>query len=188
MYKRQPGWDVDNGVLTLFHSEKPTDWNPNTSYSNNSFTWFNNRVWKNISGGSITGGSSLAISETPTIYNPTIWQLYSGNENDAPCGDLNFWQQAFESIKYINTLAVDPTSGTNPYNEAAPSEPGDDPEDMAEEDENTNEASLGERVIIFSLGPLHVQKHLDGYNHFYEFLQFPVLARGTQNLYNDTNR
>ena len=119
-----PGWDVDNGVLTLFHSEKPVDWNPNTSYSNDSFTWFNNRVWKNISGGSITGGSSLAISQTPTIYNPTIWQLYSGNENDAPCGDLNFWQQAFESIKYINTLAVDPTSGTNPYNEAAPSEPG----------------------------------------------------------------
>ena len=183
-----PGWDVDNGVLTLFHSEKPADWNPNTSYSNDSFTWFNNRVWKNISGGSITGGSSLAISQTPTIYNPTIWQLYSGNENDAPCGDLNFWQQAFESIKYINTLAVDPTSGTNPYNEAEPSDPDAVPEDMAEEDEDANEASLGERVIIFSLGSLHVQKHLDGYNHFYEFYQFPVRASGTQNLYNDNNR
>ncbi len=43
-----PGWDVANGVLTLFHSEKPTDWNPNTNYVNDSFTWFNNRVWKNI--------------------------------------------------------------------------------------------------------------------------------------------
>ena len=183
-----PGWDVDNGVLTLFHSEKPVDWNPNTSYSNDSFTWFNNRVWKNISGGSITGGSSLAISQTPTIYNPTIWQLYSGNESDAPCGNLNFWQQAFESIKYFNTLAVDPTSGTNPYNEAEPSDPDAEPEDMAEEDEDTNEASLGERVIIFSLGPLHVNKHRDGYNHFYEFYQFPARASGTQNLYNNKNR
>ena len=65
---------------------------------------------------------------------------------------------------------------------------GNDPEDMEDENENTNEASLGERVIIFSLGSLHVQKHLDGYNHFYEFYQFPVRASGTQNLYNDNNR
>ena len=183
-----PGWDVDNGVLTLFHSEKPTDWNPNTSYSNNSFTWFNSRVWKNISGSSITGGSSLAISETPTIYNPNTWQLYSGNEDDALCGELNFWQQAFESIKYFNTLAVDPSSGTNPYNEADSLDPNADAENYEIEDEDTNEASLGERVIIFSLGPLHVQKHLDGSNHFYEFYQFPVRASGTQNLYNDNNR
>ena len=183
-----PGWDVDNGVLTLFHSEKPTDWNPNTSYSNNSFTWFNNRVWKNISGSSITGGSSLAISETPTIYNPNTWQLYSGNEDDALCGELNFWQQAFESIKYFNTLAVDPSSGTNPYNEADSLDPNADAENYEIEDEDTNEASLGERVIIFSLGPLHVSKHRDGYNHFYEFYQFPARASGTQNLYNDKNR
>ena len=183
-----PGWDVDNGVLTLFHSEKPADWNPNTSYSNNSFTWFNSRVWKNISGSSITGGSSLAISETPTIYNPNTWQLYSGNEDDALCGELNFWQQAFESIKYFNTLAVDPSSGTNPYNEADSLDPNADAENYEIEDEDTNEASLGERVIIFSLGPLHVQKHLDGSNHFYEFYQFPVRASGTQNLYNDNNR
>ena len=59
---------------------------------------------------------------------------------------------------------------------------------MAEEDEDTNEASLGERVIIFSLGPLHVNKHRDGYNHFYEFYQFPARASGTQNLYNNKNR
>ncbi|MGY9059113.1 MAG: hypothetical protein ACKVHI_04970, partial [Candidatus Puniceispirillales bacterium] len=53
-----PGWDVDNGVLTLFHSGKPVKWNPNTSYVNDSFTWFNNRVWKNTSGSSITGGAT----------------------------------------------------------------------------------------------------------------------------------
>ena len=193
-----PGWDVTNGVLTLFHSDKPADWNPNTSYVNDSFTWFNNRVWKNISGSTITGGASLAISETPTIYNPSVWQFYSGNESDAPCGDLNFWQQAFESIKYFNTLAIDTSVDANPYNESAIVESDDaaeslgDPEDYVVEDEGVNEASLGERVIIFSLGSLHVNKHRDGYNHFYEFYEFPARAAGTanasQNLYNDKNR
>ena len=55
----------------------------------------------------------------------------------------------------------------------------------------TYEKKEGDRKTpkgIFSLGPLHVQKHLDGYNHFYEFYQFPVRASGTQNLYNDNNR
>ena len=33
--------------------------------------------------------------------------------------------------------------------------------------------SLGERTILFSLGPLHVDEHRDGYNHFYEFYEFP---------------
>ena len=193
-----PGWDVTNGVLTLFHSDKPADWNPNTSYVNDSFTWFNNRVWKNISGSTITGGASLAISETPTIYNPSVWQFYSGNESDAPCGDLNFWQQAFESIKYFNTLAIDTSVDANPYNESAIVDSDDaaeslgDPEDYVVEDEGVNEASLGERVIIFSLGSLHVNKHRDGYNHFYEFYEFPARAAGTanasQNLYNDKNR
>ena len=85
-------------MLTLFHSNKPNDWSSNTTYQADQFTWFNNRVWKNISGEAITGGSILGISETPTIYNPHIWKLYSGNEDDAPCGGLDFWQQAFESI------------------------------------------------------------------------------------------
>jgi hypothetical protein len=183
-----PGWDVDNGVLTLFHVGKPLKWNPDTSYDDGSFTWFNNRVWKNISGRTITGGVGLKISETPTIYNPYVWQLYSGNEIDAPCGNLEFWQPAFESIKYINTLAIDPEVDNNPYNEATIVAADTDPDDYDIQDEATNEASLGERVIIFSLGPLHVQKHLDGYNHFYEFYKFPVRASGTQNLYNDNNR
>ena len=47
-------------------------------------------------------------------------------------------------------------------------------------------------MIIFSLGPLHVNKHRDGYNHFYEFYEFPARAAETpnasQNLYNDKNR
>ena len=183
-----PGWDVDNGVLTLFHSNKPIDWSSNTDYQADQFTWFNNRVWKNISGEAITGGNILGISETPTIYNPHVWKLYSGNEDDAPCGNLNFWQQAFESIKYINALAVDPESATNPYNEAQPGEVGGTPPDSDINEPEVDEASLGERVIIFSLGPLHVQKHLDGYNHFYEFYQFPVRANGVQDLYNDNNR
>ena len=183
-----PGWDVDNGVLTLFHVGKPIKWDPNTSYNDGSFTWFNNRVWKNISGSIITGGAGLKISETPTIYNPYVWQLYSGNEEDAPCGNLDFWQQAFESIKYFNTLAIDPTVDANPYNEASIVDADADPDDYEIEDESVNEASLGERVIIFSLGPLHVNKHRDGYNHFYEFYQFPARASGTQNLYNNKNR
>ena len=48
---------------------------------------------------------------------------------------------------------------------------------------------MGERVIIFSLGPLHVQKHPDGYNHFYEFYKFPYLKEyPSYNNYNDNNR
>ena len=56
-------------------------------------------------------------------------------------------------------------------------------------------ASLGERTIIFSLGPFHVEKHRDGYNHFYEFYEFParnltntVQNNANQNLYNNKNR
>ena len=183
-----PGWDVDNGVLTLFHKAKPPEWDPINNYSENDFTWFNNRVWKNISGNDIIGGG-IQINQTPTIYNPNVWKLYSGNENDAPCGNLNFWQQAFESIKYINALAVDPETAENPYKETdLPSEIDGKPDDTAIITDQVNNSSLGERVIIFSLGPLHVQKHLDGYNHFYEFYQFPARESGTQNLYNDNNR
>ncbi|MDA9563016.1 hypothetical protein N9R42_04520, partial [Candidatus Pelagibacter bacterium] len=50
--------------------------------------------------------------------------------------------------------------------------------------------SLGERSILFSLGPLHVEEHRDGYNHFYEFYEFPRRASGNSNddIYNDNNR
>ena len=183
-----PGWDVNNGVLTLFHNDRPPDWNPNDTYQADQFTWFNSRVWKNISGGLITGGVSLDSSKTPTIYNPYVWELYSGNEPDAPCGNLNFWQQAFESIEYINTLAVDPKTAVNPYAAIQPGEVNSAAPTVQTGSNVMGNESLGERVIIFSLGPLHVQKHLDGYNHFYEFYQFPVRAGGVQDLYNDNNR
>ena len=32
----------------------------------NDFVWFNNRVWKNTSGATVTGGSSLDLTQTPT--------------------------------------------------------------------------------------------------------------------------
>ena len=95
---------------------------------------------------------------------------------------------SFRIYKYKNALAVDPESGTNPYNEAEGGEVDDTPPDSNINEAEVDEASLGERVIIFSIGPLHVQKHLDGYNHFYEFYQFPARANGSQNLYNDNNR
>ena len=57
------GWNVNTGVLTLVHDDKPADWNPNTNYSANAFVWYNNRVWKNESGAQITGGTGLKVAK-----------------------------------------------------------------------------------------------------------------------------
>ena len=179
-----PGWNYYTGVLTLVHSGKPDDWNPATTYANGSFVWYNNRVWKNVKGSSIVGGASLRSGETPTIYNPLVWELFTGNEPDAPCADISVWEQAFESIKYYNAKEVDAEDGENPF--ANEGTDGTDGSESNTEDAGT--ASLGERTILFSLGPLHVYQHKDGYNHFYEFYKFPTRASGTQNLYNDNNR
>ena len=179
-----PGWNYYTGVLTLVHSEKPAEWNPASTYANGSFVWYNNRVWRNIKGSGIIGGTGLRSGETPTIYNPTVWELISGNEDYAPCADIDVWSQAFESIKYFNAKEVDAEDGENPFaNEGTDGTDGSD--------SNVDEGgtpSLGERTILFSLGPLHVHEHKDGYNHFYEFYKFPTRASGTQNLYNDNNR
>ena len=178
------GWNENTGVLTLVHDDKPADWGTDNNYTNGSFVWYNNRVWKNISGGTITGGASLEISQTPTLYNPEVWKFYDGTEPDAPCSDADEWMQAFESIKYYNALEVDPDSETNPF---AYEEGGDA---VLEDEDNTVNASLGERSILFSLGPLHIEEHRDGYNHFYEFYEFPRRASGNSNndIFNDKNR
>ena len=180
------GWHESNGVLTLVHDDKPSNWNPATTYANGAFVWFNNRVWK--SRRAITGGSSLSNGEVPSVLNPDVWDLYDGTESDAPCDDVDVWMQAFESIKYFNDLEVEPTEGENPFanEDITDGDVNDDGE--TESGTDIEVASLGERVILFSLGPLHVNKHLDGYNHFYEFYEFPVRASGTQDLYNDRNR
>lgn len=183
-----PGWNAYTGVLTMVHSGKPDDWSSTTTYSANDFVWFNNRVWKNTSGGTITGGSSLDLTQTPTINNPHNWTMYEGNESDAPCADVDVWTQAFESIKYYNSKEVDSEEGENPF-----AYEGTDGTDGTEgESEETTTVSLGERTILFSLGPLHVEEHRDGYNHFYEFYEFPARPAGTanasQNLYNNKNR
>ena len=68
-----PGWNLNTGVLTLVHSEKPANWVSTSNYAADAFVWFNNRVWKNISGGTITGGTSLNLGQTPTIFNPQVW-------------------------------------------------------------------------------------------------------------------
>ena len=184
-----PGWNAYTGVLTMVHSGKPANWSSATTYSADAFVWFNNRVWKNTSGGSITGGSSLNISQTPTIYNPQIWTMYEGDESDAPCADVNVWTQAFESVKYFNSKEIDAEDGENPY--AYEGTDGTDGDSDSEADEAST-PSLGERSILFSLGPLHVEEHRDGYNHFYEFYEFPARPAGTtnanQNLYNNKNR
>ena len=180
------GWNAYTGVLTLVHSGKPDNWSPATSYNANDFVWYNNRVWKNTSGSTITGGSSLDISETPTNFNPQVWTLYSGNESDAPCDDIDVWEQAFESVKYYNTLEPDAEDGDNPY--AVEGTDGTDGTDPDADDVTT--PSLGERTILFSLGPLHVNEHRDGYNHFYEFYEFPRRASSNANndIFNDKNR
>lgn len=182
-----PGWYEPTGVLTLVHDEKPADWNPNTTYAANAFVWYNNRVWQAQK--AITGGVSLRAGDTPTITNPSAWELISGNEDDAPCDDLDDWQNAFESIKYYNANETEVADGANPFanenqdNDAVDANSGTE----TSLDDNT-QVQLGERVILFSLGPLHVNKHIDGYNHFYEFYKFPVRAFGFQNLFNDKNR
>ena len=183
-----PGWNAYTGVLTMVHSGKPDDWDSTATYSSNDFVWFNNRVWKNTSGGTITGGSSLDLTQTPTIYNPHNWTMYEGDESDAPCADVNVWTQAFESIKYFNSKEVDAADGENPF--ASEGTDGTDGTDSDTDEVST--PSLGERTILFSLGPLHVEEHRDGYNHFYEFYEFPARPDGTanasQNLYNNKNR
>ena len=183
-----PGWNADTGVLTLVHSGKPADWSSTSNYNADAFVWFNNRVWKNTSGATITGGLTLNLQETPTIFNPQVWTMYEGDESDAPCADLTVWEQAFESIKYFNSKEVDADSDVNPF--AAEGGDGTDGTDSDDTDEST--PSLGERTILFSLGPLHVEEHRDGYNHFYEFYEFPARPTGTansnQNLYNNKNR
>ena len=181
-----PGWNAYTGVLTMVHSGKPANWSAATTYSADAFVWFNNRVWKNTSGGSIAGGASLDISQTPTIYNPQVWTMYEGDESDAPCADVSVWTQAFESVKYFNSKEVDAEDGENPF--ANEGTDGTDGTDGGTDDVST--PSLGERTILFSLGPLHVEEHRDGYNHFYEFYEFPRRASGNSNddIFNDNNR
>ena len=170
-----PGWNQNTGVLTLEHSSKPTAWSPTSNYSTGNFVWYNNRVWKALK--NITGGSSLTPGNTPTIYNISAWELYSGNETDAPCAAVSTWMNAFESIQYFNKNEVTDGDEVNPFaNEAGGTN---------ENTESSASATLGERVILFTLGPLHVNKHLDGFNHFYEFYQFPVSTSGK--AYNNRN-
>ena len=132
----------------MVHSEKPAEWNPATTYANGSFVWYNNRVWRNIKGTGIIGGTGLRSGETPTIYNPTVWELISGNEDYAPCADIDVWSQAFESIKYFNAKEVDAEDGENPF--ANEGTDGTDGSDSNADDGRT--PSLGERTILFS-GP-----------------------------------
>ena len=186
-----PGWDANIGVLTLVHDNKPDDWSAATTYAANAFVWYNNRVWKNTSGASITGDTSLDISETPTIFNPQVWTLDDGEQADSPCANLSVWEQAFESVKYFNTKEPTADDGANPF--AYEGTDGDD--GTQSDDAETTTPSLGERTILFSLGPLHVEEHRDGYNHFYEFYEFPARNLTNtaannlqQNLYNNKNR
>ena len=174
-----PGWNHNTGVLTLIHSDlvgsTPTlpKWSGSTSYSNGDFVWFNNRVWKALKS---ISSSSTNQDETPSLYNTILydstpaWELVDGNDAEDPCSPISDWLQAFEGIKYYNIKVaaqeedsgeIDPEDGTNNFQ-------GNDNDETL--------PKLGERVITFSLGPLHIYNHTDGFQHFYEFYSFPTPA------------
>ena len=167
-----PGWNHNTGVLTLIHSDltgsNPTvpAWSGSTSYSANDYVWFNNRVWR----------ARIAIDSTdplevPTLYNADssgAWELVDGNDPGDPCAPISDWLQAFEGIKYYNSKVIAEEENVGEI------EPDDGTDNLGGASESEILPKLGERVITFSLGPLHIYNHTDGFQHFYEFYAFPT--------------
>ena len=164
-----PGWNHNTGVLTLVHSNLKGDnpvvpqWSGSSSYSTDDFVWFNNRVWK-----ALQNNNSTSADHVPTLYNSARWELVDGNDDEDPCAPISDWMQAFEGIQYFNSKV-----------QAQDEDAGEiDPEDGTDNIQGSDNADtlpkLGERVITFSLGPLHIYNHTDGFQHFYEFYSFPT--------------
>ena len=161
-----PGWNHNTGVLTLIHTDltgsSPTvpAWSGSTSYSTGDYVWFNNRVWQALSS---ISSSNTNTDQVPTLYNTAAWELVDGNDSGDPCAPISDWLQAFEGIKYLNSKVANQEADAGEI----------DPEDGTDNNQgNDNDAvlpKLGERVITFSLGPLHIYNHTDGFQHFYEF-------------------
>ena len=161
-----PGWNHNTGVLTLIHTDltgsSPTvpAWSGSTSYSTGDYVWFNNRVWQALSS---ISSSNTNTDQVPTLYNTAAWELVDGNDSGDPCAPISDWLQAFEGIKYLNSKVANQEADAGEI----------DPEDGTDNNQgNDNDAvlpKLGERVVTFSLGPLHIYNHTDGFQHFYEF-------------------
>ena len=170
-----PGWNHNTGVLTLIHTDltgsSPTvpAWSGSTSYSANDYVWFNNRVWRAIQ--SITNSSSDK-DQVPSLDNPnsSYWELVDGNDSGDPCAPISDWLQAFEGIKYYNSKVIAEEENVGEI------EPDDGTDNLGGASESEILPKLGERVITFSLGPLHIYNHTDGFQHFYEFYSFPTPA------------
>ena len=168
-----PGWNHNTGVLTLIHTDltgsSPTvpAWSGTSTYSSGDFVWFNNRVWEAQT--SITSSSSDQ-DQVPTLDNTSAWSLVDGNAPGDPCAPISDWLQAFEGIKYHNSkvLAEEENAGEI--------DPEDGTDNLGGSTETEILPKLGERVITFSLGPLHIYNHSDGFQHFYEFYAFPTPA------------
>ena len=168
-----PGWNHNTGVLTLIHSDltgsNPTvpAWSGSTSYSVNDYVWFNNRVWRaRVS----ISGSSSDQTQVPTLDNSAAWELVDGNDSGDPCAPISDWLQAFEGIKYYNSKVIAEEENVGEI------DPEDGTDNLGGATESEILPKLGERVITFSLGPLHIYNHTDGFQHFYEFYAFPTPA------------
>ncbi|WP_440910182.1 LamG-like jellyroll fold domain-containing protein [Candidatus Pelagibacter sp.] len=166
-----PGWNHNTGVLTLIHTDltgsSPTvpAWSGSTSYSTGDYVWFNNRVWQALSS---ISSSSTNTDQVPTLYNTAAWELVDGNDSGDPCAPISDWLQAFEGIKYLNSKVA------NQEDDAGEIDPEDGTDNNQGNDNDAILPKLGERVVTFSLGPLHIYNHTDGFQHFYEFYSFPT--------------
>ena len=94
--------------------------------------------------------------------------MYEGNESDASLCRLDVWTQAFESIKYYNSKEVDAEEGETLMLMK------EQMVQMAQKVKMTLKLpqSLGERTILFSLGPLHVESIEMGIIIFMNFMSF----------------
>ena len=166
-----PGWNHNTGVLTLIHSDLTGSnpvvpaWSGSTSYSVNDYVWFNNRVWRARISISNASNNTLHV---PTLDNSAAWELVDGNDSGDPCAPISDWLQAFEGIKYYNSKVIAEEEN------AGEIEPDDGTDNLGGSSETEILPKLGERVITFSLGPLHIYDHTDGFQHFYEFYAFPT--------------
>ena len=172
-----PGWNHYTGVLTLIDTDltgsSPTvpKWSGSSSYSSGDFVWYNNRVWKALVG---ISNSSTNIDQTPSLYNTILydttpaWELVDGQDTEDPCSPISEWLQAFEGIKYFNDKVSELEEG------AGEIDPADGTNNFQNEVNADVIPKLGERVVTFSLGPLHIYDHTDGFQHFYEFYSFPT--------------
>ena len=119
---------------------------------------------------------AIITLQVPTLDNSAAWELVDGNDSGDPCAPISDWLQAFEGIKYYNSKVIAEEEN------AGEIEPDDGTDNLGGSSETEILPKLGERVITFSLGPLHIYDHTDGFQHFYEFYAFPTPATRFEEL------